>query len=106
MTGYWPIPFLRLNRDEVDINNENRNKNEANILDSHLGRKSWVNKEFTIWPKRELFLAGPMREISSGEDGPILSPRVANQYTGLATCKLLAFISNERNHRFFQVLLS
>ena len=85
MTGYWPIPFLRLNRDEVDINNENRNKNEANILDSHLGRKSWVNKEFTIWPKRELFLAGPMREISSGEDGPILSPRVANQYTGLAT---------------------
>ena len=30
---------------------------------SHLDRTSLVNKEFIVWPKRELFLEGPPREI-------------------------------------------
>ena len=56
MARYWPILFsVFIDRDEVDINTYNRSKNEANTLDSHLDRKRWVNKEFTILPKRELF---------------------------------------------------
>ena len=30
---------------------------------SYLDRTSLVNKEFIVWPKRELFLEGPPREI-------------------------------------------
>ena len=30
---------------------------------SHLDRTSLVNKEFIVWPKRELFLEGSTREI-------------------------------------------
>ena len=37
-------------------------------LYSHLDRISFVDKGFIIWPKRELVLAGPTREILSGQD--------------------------------------
>ena len=37
-------------------------------LYSHLDRTSLVNKGFIIWLKRELVLAGPTREIPSGQD--------------------------------------
>ena len=57
---------------------------------SHLNRTSLVNKEFIIWPKKELSLAGPAREIPSGKDGSILPPRGAKQYTGSALSCLLA----------------
>ena len=40
---------------------------------------------YVLWPKRELFLAGPTREIPDGEDWPTLPARVANQNTGLAS---------------------
>ena len=39
---------------------------------NHIDRTSLVNKGFIMWPKRELFLAGPAREIPSGQDGLIL----------------------------------
>ena len=41
-----------------------------------------------IRPKRKLFLAGQTREIPSGQDGPILPTRVANQNAGFA-CPLV-----------------
>ena len=37
-------------------------------LYSHLDRISFVDKGFIIWPKRELVLAGPTREIPSRQD--------------------------------------
>ena len=39
---------------------------------SHLERKSLINRGYIIWPKRELFLAGPTRKILGGQDGSIL----------------------------------
>ena len=41
-----------------------------------------------IRPKRELFLAGLTREIPSGQDGPILLTRLANQNARFA-CPLV-----------------
>ena len=37
-----------------------------------------VNKEFIIWPKRELLITGPTQEILSGQDEPILPTQAAN----------------------------
>ena len=38
-----------------------------------------------MWPKGELFLAGPTRKIPSVQGGSILPARVANQNTGFAS---------------------
>ena len=61
-------------------------------LVSHLDRTSLpvVNKGFFIWPKRELFLTGPTREIPSGQNGPILAAWVASQNAGFASSFPLA----------------
>ena len=45
---------------------------------SHLDRTSLVKKGFIIYPKIELFFSEPMREIPSGQDGPILPARGFN----------------------------
>ena len=56
-----------MDRDEIEVNKIAK-KIEVNVL--HLHRTSVVNKGFTTWPKRELFLvAGPTREIRSGQVG-------------------------------------
>ena len=49
-----------------------------------------VNKGFFIWPKREIFLTGPTREIPSGQNGPILAARVASQNARFASSFPLA----------------
>ena len=78
MAGYW----LRLNFAK-------RKNGSTRLIFIHLDRTSLVNKGLITWPKRELFLAGPTREISSGQDGLILPTRVVNQKAGIASsCKL------------------
>ena len=78
MAGYW----LRLIFAK-------RKNGSTRLIFSHLDRTSLVNERFILWPKRELFLAGPTREIPSGQDGLILPARVANQKAGIASsCKL------------------
>ena len=65
MAGYWRSSFffcVFINRDEVEVN---KNK-------------------FIKWPKRELSLAVPTREISIKQDEPFLPTLVANQKTGFA----------------------
>ena len=49
-----------------------------------------VNKGFFTWPKRELFLTGPTREVPCGQNGPILAVRVASQNAGFASSFPLA----------------
>ena len=49
-----------------------------------------VSKGFFIWPKRELFLTGPTREIPSGQNGPILAARAASQNARFASSFPLA----------------
>ena len=45
-------------------------------ISNHLDRTVLVNKGFIIWPERELFLAGPTREIPSGQEScPLGHPR-------------------------------
>ena len=61
---------------------------EANIQPSWLDKLG--HKALIIWPKRELFLAGPTREVPSGQDGLILPARVVNQKAGIASSCLLA----------------
>ena len=39
--------------------------------------------------KKDLLLAGPMREILSGQDEPILAAWVANQNAGFPSSKFL-----------------
>ena len=54
-------------------------------MSCHLDQTSVVNKGFTTWSKRELFVvAGPTQEIPCGQDRPILPARVANQDAGCA----------------------
>ena len=54
MAGYWPrLIFAKF-----------KNGSTRPIF-SHLDRTSLVNKGLIIWLKRELFLAGPTREIPS-----------------------------------------
>ena len=48
-------------------------------------RRLLVNKGFITWSKRNFFLAGPQREIPSGQDDPNLADQVANQSTGTAS---------------------
>ena len=43
-----------------------------------------------MWPKRELFLTGPTREIPSGQNGPILAARAASQNARFASSFPLA----------------
>ena len=40
---------------------------------SHLDQTNWLNKGFIALPKRQLFLAGPTREIPTRQDGSITS---------------------------------
>ena len=54
-------------------------------ISSPLDQTSLVKKVFILWPKTELSLAGPTREIPSGQHGPLLAVRVANQNTGFAS---------------------
>ena len=48
-------------------------------------RRLLVNKGFITWSNRNFFLAGPQREIPSGQDDPNLADQVANQSTGTAS---------------------
>ena len=48
-------------------------------------RRLLVNKGFITWSTKDFFLAGPQREIPSGQDDPNLADQVANQNTGSAS---------------------
>ena len=50
-----------------------------------LDQTSLVKKVFIVLPKTELSLAGPTREIPSGQHGPLLAVRVAHHNTGFAS---------------------
>ena len=67
---------------------------KTRLIYSHLDRSSLVNKGFIIWPKRKLFLAGPTREISSGQDRPILQNVTFNwnSQTNLAYIEMTFYI--------------
>ena len=66
-------------------------KRTRRSISSHLARTSWDNKGFISWPKRYHFLAGPRRKMSKGKMGTSFRlSRVANQYTGFASCCRLA----------------
>ena len=76
-----------MNRDEVEVN-KNATRTRS-IYVAILTEQAWsirglliiyymAKKRIIIWPKRELFLVGPMQEILSGQGA-----QVANQNGGL-----------------------
>ena len=69
-------------------------KKKSRPISSHLDRSSLVTKGFIIWPKRKLFLAGPTREIPSGQDGSILQNFTFNwnSLTNLANIEMIFYI--------------
>ena len=82
MGGYWPCCccccFFAFLWTETKLRSTKTQKSERRIS-SRLGRISFVNKGFIIWPKREFFHAGSSREI------PSLPSVVANQNGGFAS---------------------
>ena len=83
MAGYWPSSFLRFywpRRSHL--------KQKRRLICSYLDRTSLVNKGYIIWPKRDLFLAGPTRE-------KVLPALVANQNAEFA----LIFPARGFNHK-------
>ena len=74
--------------ERVKVNKDAKKKTRP--ISSHLDQTSLINEGFIISPKRKLFLTGPTREIPSGQNGPILPARVANQNTGFASSCPLA----------------
>ena len=56
---------------------------------SHLDWAILVNKIFNMWPKSELLIAGPTRQIPSAQNEPILPAQVANQNVGFASSSRL-----------------
>ena len=66
-----------MNRDEVEVN-KNATRTRS-IYVAILTEQAWsIRGLLIIWPKRELFLVGPMQEILSGQGA-----QVANQNGGL-----------------------
>ena len=72
--------------------NKNAKKKKTKPIYSHLDRTSLpvVNKGVFTWPKRELFLTEPTREVPCGQIGPILAVRVASQNARFASSFPLA----------------
>ena len=72
---YGQILLLHfVDRDEIEVNDKKR----TTPIFSYLDRTSLVNKGLLSWPNGELYLAGPTREIQSGQNGPIFPAQVAN----------------------------
>ena len=93
MDGYGPSSFSCF-----QVNKNARKKTRPTF--SHIHRTSLVFKGFIIWPKRELFHAKKMLEITSGQDGPIFLAQVANQNAVFASsCPLMTqlYIYNSNN---------
>ena len=78
---YWPSVFS-----SRSIKTQKR----PGPVSSHLNRTSLVSKGFIIWQKRGPFLAGPTRDIPSGQDWSTLPARLANQKTRFAISLYLA----------------
>ena len=57
-----------MKRDEVKVNKNI--KKEGGQYPAILTSCLVVNKGFVVWPEKELILAGPKWEISSGQGGP------------------------------------
>ena len=71
-----------MDREEVEVN-KNANTYQGQSL-AILNEQAWSIKYLILSPKRQLFLAGPKREIPGGQDAPNLPARVANQNAGFA----------------------
>ena len=56
----------------------NYDKTRTTPIFSYLDQTSLVNKGLLSRPNGELYLAGPTREIQSGQNGPIFPAQVAN----------------------------
>ena len=78
---YWPSLFSSRSR---------KTQKRTEPVSSHLNRTSMVNKGFIIWQKRGPFLAGPTRDIPSGQDWSTLPARLADQNTRFAISLYLA----------------
>lgn len=78
MTGYRPSSFLRVYG--PGSRGQYRRKQEGQFL-AILREQGWSLKD-TIWPKRELFLAGPKREIQSKEQGQFLAILTEQAWSG------------------------
>ena len=96
MAVYWASCFFAfLWTEKKSRSIKTQKKNEANIyaLLTKLVRSRWL-------------FAGPKRVISSGQDGPILPARVANQNTGFASsCPLVIFKINRSKLIFVHLIL-
>ena len=92
-----------IERDQVKVNKNAKNKKKTRLIYSHLDRSSLINKGYIIWSKRKLFLAEPTREIPSGQDGPILQNVTFNwnSLTNLAYIEMTFYIRH-----FFQAWTS
>ena len=98
MAGYWPSSFFACLWTETKSRSINTQKRTSPIS-SHLDRTSLFNRGFIIrdeTPKKVIFyLAGPKREIPSGQCSSILPARVANHSTGVgSSCPLTELITD------------
>ena len=80
MAGYWPSSFFAFFLTETK---------SRSIKTQHITSPLFSNFDRTR-EKREILLAGPAREIPSGQDGPLLPARVANHNAGFALSCTLA----------------
>ena len=88
LAGHWPSSFLSSFLTSPRKIKRQKKRTRPNF--SHSDWTSLDNKVFIIWPKRELLLVGPTKELTSGQDGPILLALVANQNAWLASSCPLA----------------
>ena len=79
MARYWPSSFrVSMNRDEAQGNEHAKGQYSALLT-----KQAWSRK-YLFYGQTELSLAGPTREIPSGQHGPLLAVRVAHHNTGFA----------------------
>ena len=88
MAGYWPSSFLSFLLTKTKLRSIKVRKKTKPIY-SRIVQTCLVNTGFTILPKRELFIGGPMQEILGRQDGSILPAQAANQSTEFTSTCLL-----------------
>ena len=92
-----------MDREEVEVNkNANTDQGQSSAI---MNEQAWSVKYSTLSPERQLFLAGPTREIPGGQDAPNLPTQVANHNEGFTlSCPLMD--SATQKHQFIPLLVS
>ena len=83
--GVARTTYSLLSKTETETKSRSIKKAKERPTSSHLDtEQAWPIKDF-LNDQKENLLAGPMREIPSGQDRPTLPARVANENTGFAS---------------------